>query len=166
MILVSVGTQLPFDRLVRAVDDWAKDNGVDDIVAQIGPSDYVPHTLKAFSFFDRDAFLRLQMEADLYVSHAGMGSILTAMQFSKPIIIMPRDHSLGEHRNDHQQATARRFSGKPGVHLAEDVGSLVELLSHIGQLSAPAGISPYAPAAFTTRLREYLDGNGRRRTEA
>ncbi len=157
MILLSVGTQLPFDRLIRAVDDWARDNPGVDVVAQIGPSTYVPHTLKAFQFLDGAAFLKLQTAAELHVSHAGMGSILTAMEHSKPIIVMPRDHHLGEHRNGHQQATARRFINTPGVHFAQDAEALVALLDQRERLAAPGGVSPYAPAAFTDRLRRYLD---------
>ena len=40
MIFVTVGTQGPFDRLVRAVDKWAGMRARADIFAQTGPSDY------------------------------------------------------------------------------------------------------------------------------
>ncbi len=36
MILVTVGTDGPFDRLIRIVDDWACRNNRSDIFAQIG----------------------------------------------------------------------------------------------------------------------------------
>lgn len=161
MILLSVGTQLPFDRLVRAVDDWARASGRTDVVAQIGPSNYTPHTLRTFSFLAQDAFLALQMDAALHISHAGMGSILTAMEHGKPIIIMPRDFERGEHRNGHQAATAKRFAGTPGVHIAMDVDTLTDQLNHMDRLVAATGISPHAPEQFTTRLRNYLIEGGR-----
>ena len=41
MIFVTVGSQLPFDRLVRAVDDWAAGNGGAAAFAQIGASSYL-----------------------------------------------------------------------------------------------------------------------------
>ena len=36
MILVTVGSQLPFDRLVRAVETWARAAGRTDVVFQVG----------------------------------------------------------------------------------------------------------------------------------
>ena len=156
MILLSVGTQLPFDRLVRAVDDWALVHPRIEVIAQIGPSTYRPHTLKAFAFLDQGAFLDLQKRADRHISHAGMGSILTAMEYGKPIIVMPRDFGRGEHRNGHQAATARRFADTPGVHVAADVGALTDRLSQFRNLSRPSGITAHASPAFTDRLRAYL----------
>ncbi len=38
MIFVTVGEQLPFDRLVRAVDEWAAASGK-EVFAQIGNSE-------------------------------------------------------------------------------------------------------------------------------
>lgn len=35
MIFVAVGTQLPFDRLIGAVDKWAASRGRNDVHAQI-----------------------------------------------------------------------------------------------------------------------------------
>jgi UDP-N-acetylglucosamine transferase subunit ALG13 len=35
-----------------------------------------------------------------------MGTILSAAELGKPVILMPRRAKFGEHRNDHQQDTA------------------------------------------------------------
>lgn len=156
MILVAVGTQLPFDRLVRLVDDWARATNISDVVAQVGPSTYVPHTLKAFPFMDPEQFRNLQAEAKLIISHAGMGSILTAMEYGKPIIIMPRDHELGEHRNSHQMATARRFQDRAGVHVAADEAALLTHLQRLSELRGVPEMSAKAPDAFTDRLRAFI----------
>ena len=42
MILVTVGTQGPFDRLVKTVDQWAQQHPEWPCFAQIGPSEYDP----------------------------------------------------------------------------------------------------------------------------
>ena len=42
------------------------------------------------------------------VAHAGMGTILTALETGKRLLVMPRRAALGEHRNDHQLATVSR----------------------------------------------------------
>lgn len=41
MIFVAVGTQLPFDRLIRTVDRWAQSSG-EPGVAQIADGTYQP----------------------------------------------------------------------------------------------------------------------------
>ena len=126
MILVAVGTQFPFDRLVETVDQWAAD-GTRDVVAQIGPSSYVPANIQAHSFLPPKEFQALLERADLVIAHCGMGSILSALSHGKPIIVMPRSAAKGEHRNDHQCATAQRFSDQPGVTVAWDEADLRQL---------------------------------------
>lgn len=157
MILLAVGTQFPFDRLVEAVDAWAVRVGHADIKAQIGPSTFKPAMLKSFSLVSPDEFRTMQEECDLMIAHAGMGSILAALQFSKPIIIMPRDHHLKEHRNGHQLATAKRFDATPGVYVAYDLNALNAYLENIDSLKAPGAISDSAPAEFVDRLRAYIN---------
>jgi UDP-N-acetylglucosamine transferase subunit ALG13 len=157
MILLSVGTQLPFDRLVRAVDEWAFEAGRTDVVGQVGPSTYTAKALKAFPFLGPDEFRDLQLAATVMISHAGMGSILTALEYGKPIIIMPRDHLRGEHRNSHQLATADRFRNMPGVHVAADEDDLLNYLGRLDNLFGAKGALAKAPAPFTDRLREFFE---------
>jgi UDP-N-acetylglucosamine transferase subunit ALG13 len=156
LILLSVGTQLPFDRLVRAVDDWAIATRRTDVVAQVGPSTYAPRALKAFPFLAPEAFRELQLNATIMISHAGMGSILTALEYGKPIIIMPRDHLRGEHRNGHQMATAERFKAVPGIYVASDERSLTEHLTRLAELTGSQRLPSHAPASFTDRLRDFI----------
>ncbi|MGC4024847.1 MAG: glycosyltransferase [Mesorhizobium sp.] len=136
MILLSVGTQFPFDRLVQAVDEWAFRAARTDVIGQIGPSTYKPKAMKCFGLVTPDEMRDLQAQADIMIAHAGMGSILTAMELGKPIIVFPRDHALGEHRNGHQLATADRFSDTPGVFVVRDVASLNERLERFDDLLA------------------------------
>jgi len=136
MILLSVGTQFPFDRLVKAVDEWAVRVGRTDILAQIGPSKYQPRMMKCFGLVSPNEFRDMQEKAELIIAHAGMGSILTAMEMNKPIIVFPRDHTLGEHRNAHQQATADRFEHTPGIFVVRDTESLLDRLNNTNELFA------------------------------
>ncbi len=156
MILLAVGTQLPFDRLVRAVDEWAGAAGRTDVVGQIGPSDYRPRHIAAQPHFAPERFRALQGEAELLVAHCGMGSILSALELGQPVIVMPRLQRLGEHRNDHQLATAGRFKSVAGVHVAGDECALRLLLERVGELTGAAAISPKAPRAFTDRLAAFI----------
>lgn len=158
MILLSVGTQLPFERLVRAVDLWALANGRDDVVAQIGPTAYAPRKLRSFDFLDHEAFRKLQAECTVMVSHAGMGSIITALELGKPIIVVARDHLKGEHRNGHQMATLRQFARLPGVYPAYNERELNDLLSSADSLTCADEpvLGSGAPAEFIERLKTYI----------
>jgi UDP-N-acetylglucosamine transferase subunit ALG13 len=156
VILVSVGTQLPFDRLIKAVDDWTHLRGRKNVVAQIGPSDYLPKALDYFSFMEHDRFFELQSQCSVMVSHAGMGSIITALELGKPIIILARDHKRNEHRNAHQSDTLRQFAGFKGIYAARDEAHVAELLDQCDTMSALPSIDSAAPRAFIDRLEHYV----------
>jgi UDP-N-acetylglucosamine transferase subunit ALG13 len=156
VILVSVGTQLPFDRLIRAVDEWALERRRADVVAQIGPSHYVPQAIDAFPFMEQDRFFELQSKCSVMVSHAGMGSIITALELGKPIIILARDHKRNEHRNGHQIDTFRQFAHYPGVYAADDENHVRELLDQCDTMTAVPTIDHSAPREFIDKLSHYI----------
>jgi hypothetical protein len=49
-----------------------------------------------------------------------MGTILSAAELGKPLILMPRRAKFGEHRNDHQQDTALEMARLTNVTVVED----------------------------------------------
>ncbi|MFT5695473.1 MAG: UDP-N-acetylglucosamine transferase subunit ALG13, partial [Myxococcota bacterium] len=117
MIFVTVGAQMSFDRLIGWVDDWAVANSRSDLAAQIGPSDFAPKALEVIPFMDPQEFRRRMVDATAVVAHAGMGTIITALELGKPILVVPRLGDLDETRNDHQVATANRLA-EDGLILA------------------------------------------------
>lgn len=127
MILVTVGTQASFDRFVRIVDGIAIKID-EEIVVQAFKDNYEPKNVKVIDFLPPDEFNKLFNQARLIVSHAGMGTIISAMQKEKPIIIFPRVAALGEHRNEHQMATARQMAKMKYVYVAFDEEQLRELM--------------------------------------
>ena len=158
MIFVTVGTQLSFNRLIAAVDLWASRNNQVDVFAQVGPTDSKPAHINSADFISPSQAKHYFKTADVIVSHAGMCSILTALQYRKPIIIMPRRAALGEHRNDHQLATARWLGNKSGIFVAEDEVALLDLLSSQETLISGDGISDYGDPVFLERLKAAIDG--------
>jgi len=75
-----------------------------------------------------------------------MGSIVTAMEFGKPIVIMPRDHERGEHRNGHQMATAQRFMDTPGVYVAMNKQQLAIVWTRLERWKRPRPFQPRRPS--------------------
>jgi UDP-N-acetylglucosamine transferase subunit ALG13 len=156
VIFVTVGTQLAFDRLISAVDVWAGLHPDERVFAQIGPSALVPESMEHAAFLPPTRADMLMREADIIVAHAGMGSVLTALALPKPIVIVPRRASLGEHRNDHQLATARWLEGRPGVFVAWDESDVAGLLDDRGQINGSEPISPVASGPLVDRLADVI----------
>jgi len=132
VIFVTVGSQLPFDRLVLAADRWAAARGREDLFAQIGIGATPPQHMDSEETLTPQAFLERLHEAQLVVAHAGCGSILQALSLGKRILVMPRRGDLRETRNDHQMATAARMQELCGVPVAHDES---ELIAQLDQLS-------------------------------
>ena len=55
MIFVTVGTQLPFERLIEAVADWSARNPGQRVIAQTGETNVVHDGVEARPFVDADA---------------------------------------------------------------------------------------------------------------
>lgn len=124
MIFITVGTQLPFERLLRGIDGWAGRNQGVPILAQVGGSSGHFPNIQTISHLSQAAFQDQLKETRLVVAHAGMGTILSASELGLPIILMPRLAKFGEHRNDHQQDTAREMVRLSNVTVVEDGESL------------------------------------------
>ncbi len=162
MIFLTIGTQEPFDRLVKAVDEWAAAHAV-PVFGQLGglkPDSYRPRHFEWCEFIAADVYQQKLEACDLLVAHAGMGSIISALTWAKPLIIMPRSAALGEHRNEHQLATAQKFRDRPGVAVAwapDEVGPLIDRLLAAGSDGA-AALSPEASPALIETLRAFIHG--------
>lgn len=162
MIFVTVGTDLPFDRMIKVVDCWARENGRLDLYAQIGVGGWRPDFIPYTDFLEPPEFKRRFMEASLIISHAGMGTILSALLHQKPILVMPKLASLGEHRNDHQTATARRMKELANVNVAYNETDLRHQLDRLDRLMDPRPIGYTADENLLKGLRSFLFKSGAR----
>ena len=159
MIFVSVGTQLAFDRLITAVDRWAGAAPGRDVFAQIGPSRLHPRHIEHAEFVSPQECGQRMMAADAVVAHAGIGTILSALELGKPLLVMPRRAELGEHRNDHQLATARRFAELGRVSVAFDESELAARLEELDHVTtARPRIGASAPETLLAALRAFIIG--------
>ncbi|MFN3371679.1 MAG: glycosyltransferase [Sphingomonadaceae bacterium] len=145
MIFLTIGTHEPFDRLVEAMDRWAGASGV-EVFAQ-GAGRYRPRHFELVHKLDPDSYRARVEAADFLVAHAGMGSIITALDCGKPIVVMPRRGHLNETRNDHQWATARQLASVPGILVAEDEAALPALLDRLVAGDRPAEVQRLSPWA-------------------
>lgn len=157
MIFVTVGAQMPFDRLVRAVDAWAFERGrCDEVFVQIGEGGWEPEHVAWKRFLEPDEFRCHVDDADVLVAHAGTGSIFGALEVGKPILVMPRHARLGETRNDHQIATARSFGELGHVRVAWDEGELAGELDEIVRLGEGAKLPSRASDELIRALADFV----------
>jgi UDP-N-acetylglucosamine transferase subunit ALG13 len=164
LIFVTVGTQLPFTRLIEAIDAWAQLHPGLPVRAQVGDSNLLTRHLDARKWMSTAEFEDSVRHAELIVTHAGMGTILTARRFEVPVLVMPRLVRLGEIRSDHQQATARRLEDLGLVSVAWSVDELpakIDLLRRHGfdcQRNASARTSLLA--AVRQSVLKFVNGPG------
>lgn len=129
MIFLTVGTQLPFERLIKAIDEWAADNPQVDVFAQVGTTEYKPKHMKVTEDLSPAEYQEKFNAASLVVSHVGMGTIISGLSIGKPMVLMPRQAKLGEHRNDHQLATAKKFERFDLIDIAHETSQLFTQLN-------------------------------------
>lgn len=151
----------PFDRLVRRMDEWTASAGEGDVLAQIGTGTFVPVHMRHVRALSQAEFSAIVAGAEVIVAHAGMGTVITAGRFGRPLVLLPRRKEWGEHTTDHQIATANWLRGKPGVFIADTDADLPPAIAEARRVAADGGgmerLAPFADAAFTSRLRQALD---------
>ena len=156
-IFVTVGAQIPFDRLIIAVDGWAAARKTEhSFFSQVGEQGYRPAHMDFTELLEPPAFKQRVLWADVLVAHAGMGSILSALQYGKPILVMPRLGRLKETRNDHQVATAERFLEMGKVSVAMDEREIPAKLDSLSSLSRAEKISDCASGELLSAIRNFI----------
>lgn len=155
VIFVTVGTQLGFDRLIGWMDEICAQHQIADVHAQIGSGHYLPRYMTWEREVSPADFPRMIDRADMVVAHAGMGTIISTRLASKPIAIVPRIAALGEHRNEHQLATSRKFAGVAGCHVVTDKAGLTEAL-RVARPEFPSGGALQHPSGLEARIRQLL----------
>lgn len=156
MIFVTIGTQLPFDRLIRCVDDLAPRLN-EEIIAQTCHFGFAPKNIKTVDFIAPDEFDTIFERARLIVSHAGVGTILTALQKNKPIVVVPRIAALGEHRNEHQLSTVSAFKDLGYVHVAMNEEELTNILLN-EDIKPLKIIGESASSSLIASVQEFIGG--------
>jgi len=157
MILLTIGTHEPFDRLVKIVDELSP-YLCDEVVAQLSNSNYKVNNMKVEEFLSPAKFDQLFQSARYIISHAGMGTILKALESGKPIIVFPRLASFKETRNDHQVATCKKLDSLGYVYIAYDFNQLENLIfkGDNGELRPLHKVSKYASKSLIESIKLLL----------
>jgi UDP-N-acetylglucosamine transferase subunit ALG13 len=159
MIFVTTGTQAPFNRLVKAMDDIAANLNGEEVIVQAFGVNFETKNIKVVGFLDPLEYTKIFDRSRLIVSHAGIGSILSALTKGKPIIVMPRNAELNEHRDNHQYDTTKNMSTLGYVPVAHDEVELREILTGMLETlkeDSKGVIGDYASVSLIDSIRTFI----------
>jgi UDP-N-acetylglucosamine transferase subunit ALG13 len=150
MIVVSVGTnEARFDRLLEWVSNARV---VEELVIQHGPSAIRPEGASCFAYMPYDTLVGLVRRSRVFVTHAGVGSILVSLGAGRKPVVVPRLKQFGEAVDDHQLALAHRMDAACLVTVADSVERLRDAIMDADHTVTASG----GASALARDLREYL----------
>ena len=158
MIFVTVGSMFPFERMIRMMDNWASSRPEEDVLAQIGAGQYEPKHMQWKRIIAPDEYREVVKSCRLIVAHAGTGSVFTASEYHKPIVLVPRRADQKEHTTDHQIDTAKWLENKPGIFVVWSQDGLATQIERAERAEGNVNsmIPPSAPQDFVDRVRAFL----------
>lgn len=156
MIFVAVGTQkFQLNRLLKEIDDLISQGKLQgEVFAQTGHSDYIPQNYGYKDFLSKEAFHSCISSCDLLITHSGVATIMAGLKLSKPVVVVPRLASYGEHVDDHQLQIAQSFSDKNLVMMCRETDDLAQIVSCAGTHAFARYVSGRGVVEKT--IREYL----------
>lgn len=157
MIFVTVGTQdKPFVRIIQAVEKAVIEGKItDEVVVQAGNTKYESKVLNVLNYVPFDEFNKYLSEADIIITHGGVGSILNALKLKKKVIAVPRLKRYGEHINDHQLQVIQKMTMQGYILSCEDENEIVAKLKEAEKFKVKEYTSN--TEKFIVKFKEVLD---------
>lgn len=158
MIFVTVGlAPQPFYRLVKAMDEIAADLD-EEIVMQIGHTDYEPRYAKFVRFLSGPDFEESVARARIVICHDGAGSIRTALSLGKPTMVLPRMLKYGELGYDNKLDLAKALAERGMITLVYEAESLRSILKEADSVMPGVGTHRGRLVERLKELLQHLDG--------
>lgn len=130
MVFICLGTQkFQCNRLLKEMDRLVEQGLIHEkVFAQRGYSDYVPMHYESIEFLSKDDFEDRVAECSMMISHSGVGTIISAINHHKPVVVFPRLKKYKEHVDNHQLEIAKAFHKKQLVLMYNEGDNLSELI--------------------------------------
>jgi len=153
---ITVGTVMPFDRLVEAVASVDEAAGRPSrIVAQVGEGGVKLGGLECREMIEFDEVRALLDRANIVFCHGGTGSLITALRAGCRVVAMPRRPDLGEHYDDHQSEIIRAFAARGLIEVAKEASDVQPALVRTLAKQPQRATTDYTP--LIERLRELVE---------
>ena len=135
LIFATVGSsKTPFDRLVKAVDDIAKQVS-EEVVIQIGAAKISPRFATYFDYCDSDKMASLIELANIVISHAGFGIIADCIRMSKRLVLIPREHCFRDAEGNQVELAEYIAENSKGIICIRDVTRLPDVLDQVKKIT-------------------------------
>lgn len=128
-----------FDRLIRWMDSIAEKLD-EEIVMQIGNTEYVPAHARYFRFESKEKMDQYYLDARIIVCHAGVGSLMTSLEKEKPVIAVPRSSDLGEVIDNHQFEISKELENEGRIKVAYTMNEVEHHLLEVKYVSSNLGM--------------------------
>jgi UDP-N-acetylglucosamine transferase subunit ALG13 len=142
-VVVTLGTRgYNFRRLVERLVEIMPDGA--EVLWQTGSTEVGGLPIEATGPLPPKELSQAMADADLVISHAGVGSALSALEASRMPLLVPRRSAFGEIVDDHQEQVARELAERDLAVMGE-AGTLTQedLLSAVGRT-----VEPHPPPAI------------------
>ncbi|MFT5250587.1 MAG: UDP-N-acetylglucosamine transferase subunit ALG13, partial [bacterium] len=151
------GTQAPFDRLLSIIDKWAVNQDTYSVIAQTANSEINFKNMTCFDYLEPDVFNEYFNNADVIIGHAGMGTIIKALENKKKLVVFPRLVKYNEHRNDHQHHTAFGFEKLGLINVAYNEKDLFRYLNNIIDIPVKRKINQNAEKQLLEKITNFIN---------
>ena len=147
---------LPFDRLVEAMDSWAKEHTEATVFAQVGESKVQVRHMECRRMVTPAEYRQRFEWADLVVSHVGMGTVITAVEVGKPLVLIARRPELNEVTSAHQIATAAWLVGCGGLRIVSECHELPAAIAECAGMGALENIESGTRPRLIQAIRDFI----------
>lgn len=130
-LFVILGTQkFPFTRLIKAVENLVITEvfNRNEVLVQSNFTEYKSDIIDIVTIIPLAEFDFILKNADIIITHAGVNSIITCMNYNKKFIVVPRLKKYGEHVDNHQTEISYVMKEKYDVLVLDDLDRLPDAL--------------------------------------
>ena len=159
MILVMLGTQKnDFSRLLKEIENCI-DEGIikEQVLVQAGATKYKTNKMQVFDYMAREELDGKKQEANIIITHGGVGSIVGALKMNKKVIAVPRLKKYGEHVNDHQKQIVENFHKQEYIKGVMEISNLKQEIKNIDKFKPRKFVSN--TQSIINIVEEYIETN-------
>lgn len=148
MILVTVGTSLPFDKLIEEVDTLiALDDIIEPVYMQIGNGKYIPKFCTQYRRFVNN-MKEAYNKANLVISACGAGTIMECTTLGIKLIVVQNPDITG----GHEWELISKMESLEHLIWCKDIGDLLRCIEDAKKKE----LKPYIPDLFNIEIFKKL----------
>lgn len=142
--VVTVGTVMPFDRMVQGVASLKEAGLLPEAVwAQVAQGGARPDGLECVESASFTEMQERLANAEILFAHGGTGSLVTGLRAGCRVIAMPRDPELREHYDDHQFEIIEAFAARGLIQMARTPEELPAALARARAMTVRCATTNY-----------------------